>query len=120
LTTILTMLSSPDHADLRRILPEGLYTVREVESKIVLKRHLESPDVPLVVCDERNDWRGVLELCVDRFVPKVILCATQPSNELWAEMFNLGGYDLLKLPFDPDNLKRVIKHASFPLVKSAR
>jgi DNA-binding response OmpR family regulator len=31
-------------------------------------------------------------------------------NKLWAEVLNLGGYDVLSKPFDPVEVRRVVEN----------
>jgi len=59
----------------------------------------------------------------------VIVASRLADERLWAEVLNLGGYDLLAKPFDRDELVRVIamaarhsaqKHARRSSARSAR
>lgn len=66
---------------------------------------------PRVVLCERDlpdgDWRDVLGLALDLPHPAaVIVTCRQADEHLWAEVLNLGGYDVLAKPFDEREVGR--------------
>ena len=71
---------------------------------------LHAPTV--VVCEvrENGDWQ---QLLADAQAAQcLILVVSRHADErLWAEVLNLGGFDVLALPFDRDELSRVLSSA---------
>jgi hypothetical protein len=69
---------------------------------------------PVVVADEgsRGAWKAVLRAGSRlRPVPRLIVIPNQVDRRLWAEVLNLGGYDLLPRPWDGGEVARVLSHA---------
>ena len=104
----LTVLSvSPqdeDHMCLQAIVSHStwmLLTARDLESTVTMLRHHE---IAVVVC-ERNlspgRWIDVLEH-IDALPrsPSLIVTSETADDRLWAEVLNLGGFDLILKPFD--------------------
>ena len=73
----------------------------------------------LVITESRftdgHCWRDVL-LETQGLVPSPQLIVTERSADgaLWAEVLNLGGYDLLSTPFDAEEVLRVVAMALRP------
>jgi len=81
------------------------------EALTVLRRE----HIPVVLCEENlpdGNWRLLLDE-VGGFVsrPHVIVASRLADNRLWAEVLNLGAYDLLMLPFDDEEVQRVVRLA---------
>jgi len=80
----------------------------------------------IIVCDERfadGDWKGLWnELGKNPCPPKFIVASRLADERLWAELLNLGGYDLLTKPFRPEEVIRTIHGAlaEWQLAKAAR
>jgi len=50
--------------------------------------------------------------------PPLLIVASRLADErLWAEVLNLGGYDVLLKPFEPAELRRVIGNACIRISK---
>lgn len=64
----------------------------------------------VIVCERLlpdGDWRGVLGLALDLpHPPAVIVTCRHADERLWAEVLNLGGYDVLAKPFDEREVVR--------------
>lgn len=58
----------------------------------------------VIVCERQlpdGDWRDVLALALDLPHPPAVIVTCRHADEyLWAEVLNLGGYDVLAKPFD--------------------
>jgi len=114
----LVLLISPD--------PEDAVFMREIastlgcqlesasdryEAELALRR-----DVFGVVIAERDlqdgDWRDVLR-CLERYSynPLLIVVSRLADERLWAEVLNLGGFDVLAKPFAHEEANRVIDYA---------
>jgi DNA-binding NtrC family response regulator len=114
----LVLLISPD--------PEDAVFMREIvsnlgcqlesasdwhEAELALRR-----DVFGVVIAERDlhdgDWRDVLS-CLERYSysPLLVVVSRLADERLWAEVLNLGGFDVLAKPFAHEEANRVIDYA---------
>jgi DNA-binding NtrC family response regulator len=114
----LVLLISPD--------PEDTIFMREIvstlgcqlesasdrhEAELALQR-----DVFGVVIAERDlhdgDWRDVLS-CLERYSnsPLLVVVSRLADERLWAEVLNLGGFDVLAKPFAHEEANRVIDYA---------
>jgi hypothetical protein len=66
----------------------------------------------VVLCEhalEDGSWKDVLELAALRpYPPPVIVTARLADERLWAEVLNLGGYDVLAQPLDRNEALRAI------------
>jgi DNA-binding NtrC family response regulator len=113
-TGLEVVLISPHESDgssLRRILNDCQSIVRwfpTCESALAfLQEHL----VSVVIADlELPDgcWKYLLD-DLSRFAPppSLIVSSRLADERLWAEVLNLGGYDVLLTPFQPDEVLRV-------------
>lgn len=71
---------------------------------------------PAVIICERDlpdgDWKQILQEVCSRAIPPALIVTSRFADEwLWAEVLNLGGYDVLAKPLDRGELLRVIDHA---------
>jgi DNA-binding response OmpR family regulator len=85
------------------------YSCREAIAAIA-ERH---PDV--VLCEASlpdGNWKDLLEDLSGRLNPPYLIVTSHLADEhLWAEVLNLGGYDVLAKPFDAEELCRVVEFA---------
>ncbi len=78
---------------------------------------LAAQSIPVVIMDsdaQAPSWRELLEQMPEAEAspgPKFIVVSRQADERLWAEVLNLGGYDLLPKPLDVDEVTRVIRTA---------
>ena len=91
------------------ILRKGRWAVRPAENAEealdVLARHTTA----VVICERSlpdGDWRDLLHKA-----PRLIVTARDADDQLWAEVLNLGGYDVLAQPFDEVEVCRVVASA---------
>ncbi|MGC8792310.1 MAG: response regulator [Bryobacteraceae bacterium] len=71
--------------------------------------------MPVIVCDNQladGSWRDLLRI-VSTLPghPLLIVTSRAADDYLWAEVLNLGGYDVLAKPFEPEEVIRVISLA---------
>jgi len=93
---------------------DGLKTIR--------RNRLE---LPVVICEERlpdGDWKLLLaELDKAAVRPSLIVCSRLADERLWAEVLNLGAFDLLLgAPFVPEEVLRVTQSAWLAFNRAAR
>lgn len=77
---------------------------------------LHQRDVDVVIADAGSgdgfEWRELMdEITAMRTHQPVIVCSRTADESLWAEVLNLGGFDVLAKPFDAEELVRVIAMA---------
>jgi DNA-binding response OmpR family regulator len=69
----------------------------------------------LVVGEELPDqctWRDALGISQSMAAHPLLIVASRLADErLWAEVLNIGAYDVLATPFDPSDVYRVISFA---------
>lgn len=108
----------PDQSDcssLRDILQEDHWTVHAAGScnEALQFMHRSSPTV--VACDRQlpdGNWKDVFNgVCLLSDPPPLIVVSRHADETLWAEVLNLGGYDVLAKPFERSEVTRVVKMA---------
>jgi DNA-binding NtrC family response regulator len=72
----------------------------------------QAAQTPAIIFCEREQsdgsWQDLLGWALNMKQPaQLIVCARHADERLWAEVLNLGGYDLLTKPFDPEEVQRV-------------
>jgi DNA-binding response OmpR family regulator len=70
-----------------------------------------------VVISERElpegGWREMLEDLMERSEPPPLLVTSRLADDsLWAEVLNMGGYDVLAQPLDSEEVARVVSAAA--------
>jgi FixJ family two-component response regulator len=71
---------------------------------------------PCVVVCERDladgGWKDVLEVTASRSNPPPLIVTSRLADEyLWAEVLNLGGFDVLAKPLNKQEVRRVLNFA---------
>ena len=77
--------------------------------------HREEVDVVIAEAEfpDGVSWRELLDEIENMHGCQPVIVASDLADErLWAEVLNLGGFDLLAKPFDPEELVRVIAMAA--------
>ena len=101
-----------DRAALKRILQPMSWEVLEAECCEAGVPLLSRAPVTAVIADDilpDGDWRRVLTHTLSRPLPPKLIVASRLADErLWAEVLNLGAYDLLAKPFAADEVRRVV------------
>ena len=67
--------------------------------------------VPVVICNREaagGSWRSIIAGLAELPAPPSLIVSSRVADErLWAEVLNLGGYDVLLTPFDRAEVLRV-------------
>jgi DNA-binding response OmpR family regulator len=76
---------------------------------------LQRDQIPIAICERdlpNHSWRDLLEETLKMaHSPLVIVACRHADERLWAEVLNLGGWDVLAKPFDHDEVVRVVDSA---------
>lgn len=76
---------------------------------------LERNPVQVVIVESdlpRWNWRQVLrELHLMSSPPLLVVSSRTADESLWAEVLNIGGYDVLAQPFEANEVERVVASA---------
>ena len=105
-----------DHASLRRIFQHSPWEMHGVftASDGINFVH-EHSLIPVVICEHSlpdGNWKFVLNGSGRARVRPVLIVSTRLADErLWAEVLNLGAYDLLAKPFDAREVLRTVQVA---------
>jgi DNA-binding NtrC family response regulator len=105
-----------DHEALRGIIEPDfeVYPARTLQTgQSILRRRT----VAVVVCEEDlrpGSWRDILSTTFgEPDSPVFIVTSLHADEALWAEVLNLGAFDLLSKPFGAGEVSRVIASALF-------
>jgi len=88
------------------ILRETRWAVRPAHTVAEAADQLAANTAPVVICETPlpdGDWKDLLDK-----TPRLIVTARHADDALWAEVLNLGGYDVLAQPFDEMEVSRVL------------
>ncbi|HLK63929.1 MAG TPA: response regulator [Bryobacteraceae bacterium] len=115
-TSLLVVSSDElDHHSLHRILEDNC-SLHGASSRLQALSVLRQYRPRVVICDQRlsdGDWRDLLnDLQHQPGGPPLIVSSRLADDRLWAEVLNLGGYDLLTKPFVPSEVNRVVTMAA--------
>ncbi len=114
--TVLTLSSlEEDHSNLGAILSRSnwrVYHARNCQEALDL---LQQERIPVLVCERDladGCWKDVLNQLWDcQSPPMLIVTSRHADDHLWAEVLNLGGYDVLAKPFAAEEVIRIISLA---------
>jgi DNA-binding NtrC family response regulator len=85
-------------------------TMREASVQLFAPRVTAAP--PVILCDETlydGNWKVLLSMTQELPEPhNFIVTSSQADDRLWAEVLNLGAYDVLQKPFRSQEVFRTI------------
>ena len=115
-TISLLAVITPKHtAELERILSHTGWQTHFVASVQEAMQTLKSLPVSVVLCEDRLADGGWLELVEAteklRPSPQTIVLSANADRSLWAKVLNRGGYDLLTIPLEPQEVYAVVPMA---------
>jgi len=112
-----------DHAALRRMLDELAWEVSAAANCHEAIERLRRQHVSVVLCDsvlEDGTWKDILNHISRAADPPLLIVTSRLADEyLWAEVLNLGGYDVLAKPFNQREVSHVLTTASLCQVYAA-
>lgn len=104
-----------DLAVLSRILSHSAWTFVTASTVADAAQQLESSYIHVVLSERKlsdGDWKSVLGLTSNMIEPAQLIVLSRDGDErLWAEVLNLGAWDVLIKPFHPKEVFRTIYSA---------
>jgi DNA-binding NtrC family response regulator len=104
-----------DHTVLKRILEPLRWRIEEAGCCEAAFQTLFRCPVSVIITSDMlpdGDWTRVLRHTQARSrTPNLIVASRLADERLWAEVLNLGGYDVLIKPFEADEVRRVVSLA---------
>jgi len=93
---------------------EAVRRLRESPMAVVIYEESTAP-VPISPSfdpDAREPWLDLLEQTRNLpYPPKVIVASRRADDRMWAEVLHQGGYDVLPLPLESDEVVRTVSLA---------
>jgi DNA-binding response OmpR family regulator len=112
--TALVLAVSPLTADrvrLREILSQANWKLHEASDCREALEVLRGLSVPVLLCERDHadgNWEDLLKATAGLPAPPNLIVFSRLADEcLWAEVLNLGGFDVLMTPFEPEEVLRV-------------
>jgi DNA-binding response OmpR family regulator len=104
-----------DHIFLHHLFSHSNWRIHQARSYGEALAVLHDHPIPVVLCDSEmpdGSWKDALSEMADLpEAPLLIVTSRLADDNLWAEVLNLGGYDVLMKPFDRLEVLRVISLA---------
>lgn len=102
---VLTVSSlDEDHICLRCILGSSTRIAQQVQTCQQALARIRAGNISVLICETEladGSWKDVLSgLAAETAPPPLIVASRLADERLWAEVLNLGGYDVLSKPFD--------------------
>lgn len=115
-TVLVAVASGVERRSLQRILPSSRWNLRFAPSFQEAKAALHSSSISVVICNAGleggHSWKDLLKVAQAMDAPAQLIVADRLADEaLWAEVLNLGGYDLLMTPFADQEVLHVVPMA---------
>lgn len=106
---------SEDHASLRAIFGHSNWEIFEARTCREAVSFLRNNRMAVLVCERDlpdGNWKTLLDsLSVLPNPPLLVVTSYDADDRLWAEVLNLGAYDVLSKPFDRSEVTRIISLA---------
>ena len=103
---------SEDVSAVRQILKNGAWRISAVASVQDARERLKQNEVSVVLCEREladSDWREVLAVTKELPIPPMVVVTSRHADEdLWSDVLDTGGYDVLAKPFDKGEVTRVL------------
>src|ERR1035441_5713219 len=99
-----------DRARLREILSQGNWKLHEASDCGEALALLRDESVPVLLCERDHadgNWEDLLKATARLPDPPNLIVFSRLADEsLWAKVLNLGGFDVLMTPFEPEEVLR--------------
>jgi DNA-binding NtrC family response regulator len=112
MTTLLVSPTPSDHAALKHIFSRSNWHLRSVFNCQEALTLLREESIPVVLCNRQlpdGSWRDLVE-CADSLplAPRVIVSSREVNEYLWADVLQMGAYDVLAMPWEAREVLKVI------------
>jgi DNA-binding response OmpR family regulator len=101
---------------IRKIFHESGWRLFEAQNRHRAMDYLDRVPLQVVLAESRTpgwDWKHILsDLRRMLHPPQLVVTSRLADDHLWAEVLNVGGYDVLAQPLDRDEVERVLVSAS--------
>jgi DNA-binding response OmpR family regulator len=108
--------ANADQVDLENIFTEWGWKLHRVHTRSEARAFLDGTPVGVVISQRElpeGGWREMLDDLLQRAEPPALLVTSRLADEsLWAEVLNMGGYDVLAEPLDSEEVTRVVSAAA--------
>jgi len=113
---ILSVSDNPeDHEALRHILSMQQWNISAAGTCSDAIGHLIAKPSPIVICEKEisdGTWHEILNQVSRSAVSSVLIVTSRLADDyLWAEVLNLGGFDVLAKPFNEREVRHVVASA---------
>ncbi len=112
---LLVLPEAEDSRCVGHMLRETKCPLRSVCSLKEALRQVQRRPPGVILCERDlpdGTWRELWEAVREQGVaPSLIVTSRLADGCLWAEVLNLGGYDVLLKPFEPAEVRRVVENA---------
>ena len=104
------LIISPDNrlrATLLSTIADGGWTVHHTPDAGEAIALLQRTSIRVVIAG--GEWREILDFTRSLARPPCVIVTVPFADELlWAEVLNLGGYDMIAQPLDPNEIIRIV------------
>ena len=108
--------TSEDQTNLENIFTEWGWKLHRVSTRSEAHTFLDGNPVGVVISERElpeGGWRDMLDDLQQRSDPPALVVTSRLADEsLWAEVLNMGGYDVLAEPLDHEEVTRVVSAAA--------
>ncbi len=116
-STLLAVCSNPDDLQsLREILEPDHWDVQYASTCDEALSLMRQSNPAVVACESElpdGSWKELFNLATHLLDPPPVVVVSRHADEnLWAEVLNLGGYDVIATPFERTEVSRVMQMAS--------
>jgi len=115
---VVGLVVSPFEEDLRSLrgtLASSNWTLYVASGAAEAQKILRQTAIPVILCERElpdGNWKDLLAAAAGLEYPPLVIVTSRLADEsLWAEVLNLGGYDVLAKPFIPIEVIRVMSMA---------
>src|SRR5215831_5025639 len=114
--TVLVVAPSQNRTALSGMLEGGTSPVTILHSADCEQAlgHLIDSRISVVICEALlpdGNWKDLARMASAQASPVLVVTCNVADESLWAEVLNLGGYDVLAQPFDREEVARVVRSA---------
>lgn len=115
ITLLSVSADQDDHRSLRDVAQAEGWNVESVRSCSEALRITAQANPTVITCERElpdGSWRDLIHRLADlQNPPPVVVLSRHADERLWAEVLNLGGYDVLAKPLEHNEVTRVLSMA---------